>query len=149
MEKEGVSKEFYQSVHYWMRLNYGKADKCEDVNGKIVEVTPKNPNKHQSSHILDQHPTVHFNTDYILKYPDEVIKNPKSSNPRSIENRNKGIVKQYIKKDFIKKLKIGGHEDESDVTSVFVLYCKNGYNYTLTRIIRPNVPVKTKMGKLK
>lgn len=125
------------------------AYKCEDSNGNIVEVMPKNPDRHQSSHILDQHPTVHFNTDYILKYPDKIIKNPKSNNSRAIKNRKRGTVKEFVKKDFISKLKISGHEDDRDETSVFVLYGKDGDNFTLTRIIRPIVPGRQKIGKLK
>lgn len=121
---------------------------CIDHEGKTVEVMPKNPDKHESSHTLDQHPTIHYNTDIILQYPDETIMNPKSNNPKSVANRKKGITKLYVKRNFVEMLNIPGHQDDRDVTSVYVLFGKDGHNRTLTRFINPISNTK-RFGQLK
>jgi len=102
------------------------------VEGKEIEITPKIPGHHESSHPLEQTPTYFYNLDQVLLHPDDVLLDT-SNNPKAVESRKKGECKIYIKNDFIKDLHIPGYSDwKGDETRVVVMFENTGKNYTKT-----------------
>lgn len=111
---------------------------CLDKQGRKVRISPKNPAKHQSSHPLEAHPTVHWNLHMVLLQPDSVAQSA-SQNPKAIQQRLDGDVVVYTKKDFIGSLNLPG--DQHGDIEVVVKYedpaqVQDPENYSLTYMVK-------------
>lgn len=104
-----------------------------DVKGEAVTVNPKDPEKHQSSHPIEDSGYLFHNLGYIKANPHQ-IEPSKSNNPQAAENLKKGDIIVYSRDNFVKELDVPGYIHwQGDKTSVVVLYDKDKQeNYTLT-----------------
>lgn len=108
---------------------------CLDKDGQSVVISKKNPNKHKSGGILDQHPTYFLNLEQILLNPHEVTVSI-SKDPKAVAHRKRGKVVEYSRNNYINDLNMPGHTNKGDKTTVVVLYQKDPkakpQNMTLT-----------------
>lgn len=103
-------------------------------DGKPIEIRTKGPS-HSSPHPLDTAPTLFYNLDKVILFPDRTI-TKESNEPQAIEHRKRGKVVIYARDNFVGKLDIPGYRDwYNDETRVVTLYEDSGKNYTLTYYI--------------
>lgn len=134
-----MNKPPYEIISWDDALDYGyklKPYKCYDHKGKLIQINPKVKVNHQSFHPLQNHPALFLNLRQVVSDPHDITTNPKSNNPVSIENRQKGDIVVYSRKGFTGNLDFPDYptfDSDTDEVSVTVLYNKkSGKNYTLT-----------------
>lgn len=121
---------------------------CVDQFGKLVQVGPKNKDKHSSWDPAQEDPTFHYNIGTILAEPDEVQVD-QSRNPQALSHWKDGVVLNYIKRGYVKSLdtphtRRAAREYQYEETVVSVKYGNNGENYTLTSVVH-RIPTTKKM----
>ncbi len=111
-----------------------------DGEKRNVEICTKKKAVHNSSHPLEESPTVFYNLKNVLLYPDytRTSKSKNSLSKKHIETAKE--VKEYTKKNFIEKLNLPGGYERGDATLIVKYGDKDtGKNYTLTyRINSPS-----------
>lgn len=95
-----------------------------DQEGNIVQMQRKNKAKHESSFTDEGHPTVFLNLGVVIQTPDSV-EDSKSMNPEAVSKLEKGTIKNFHKKGFMKALDLPGGEYSGDETMRVVVFYGN------------------------
>jgi hypothetical protein len=104
---------------------------CFDRDGRLVEVMPKNPDRHDSWHPVQADPAYHYNLGMILANPDGVTVS-NSQNPQSLMHQQEGEVLTYHMHGYIMSLNMpSSPQFPTDTTEITVKYT-DARNHTLT-----------------
>ncbi len=106
-----------------------------DPDGRIIEITPKNPAKHSSPDPMDNNPHYHYNLGMIIMNPDD-IREDSSNNPQAQKNRELGKILTYIKNDYILELDLPDSPNYHNTCTEVVVQYTDTKNFTRTNIIK-------------
>lgn len=105
-----------------------------DPQGRLVEITRKNPANHDSNDPMHLNPHYHFNLGSIVMFPDDIVES-KSNNPVALENAKLGPVLTYIKNDYILSLNLPDSINYKNSRTEVVVQYTEKKNFTRTNII--------------
>lgn len=109
-----------------------------DPEGRLVKVTEKKLENHDSWEPVQGDPAFHYNVGSIITNPDKIIPD-NSKNPKAIAHRETGLILTYVKYNFIMSLNMpSSPQFPSDMTTVTVKYDHSGDNFTLTHQVFKN-----------
>lgn len=108
---------------------------CHDQNGKLIKITPKVFERHDSWQQIQADPAYHYNLGMIVNRPDTVVAST-SQHPKAIQHRQEGTVLIYGKENYIMSLNSPSSSVyQNTTTTVIVKYTDDG-NHTLTSNIK-------------
>lgn len=107
---------------------------CYDSEGRLVKVTPKKFNAHDSWRPVQGDPAYHYNLGNILQNPDNIAEST-SQNPQAIAHRQEGEVLLYEKKDYIIDINSPSMSEYMNTTTTVVVKYTDDGNYTLTSTV--------------